>query len=94
MIKIDVWSEKETTTNILLSYLVNNVSWSPKYDIRAFPKEKLMTISYYGLVKQTTGEDWKNCKIILSTAEPFVGPSVPELVTQNIRSKPSCTSIM
>ena len=79
---------------MLLSYLVNNVSWSPKYNIRAFPTEKIMTVAYYGLINQTTGEDWTNVKLTLSTAEPFVGPSVPELATQNIRSKPSVTSLL
>ena len=33
----------------------------------------LFQVQYYGLIKQQTGEDWKDAQISLSTAQPSVG---------------------
>ena len=42
---------------------------------------------YYGLIKQSTGEDWTNAKLSLSTANPGIGGSVPELGVQLLKFK-------
>ena len=42
---------------------------------------------YYGLIKQSTGEDWTNAKLSLSTANPSIGGSVPELGMQLLKFK-------
>ena len=42
---------------------------------------------YYGLIKQSTGEDWTNAKLSLSTANPSIGGSVPELGEQLLKFK-------
>ena len=42
---------------------------------------------YYGLIKQSTGEDWLDAKLSLSTANPSVGGSVPELGVQLLKFK-------
>ena len=42
---------------------------------------------YYGLIKQSTGEDWTNAKLSLSTANPSIGGSVPELGVQLLKFK-------
>ena len=54
---------------------------------------------YYGLIKQSTGEDWLDAKLSLSTANPSIGGSVPELGVQLLKfkrpvvvSKSKCTS--
>lgn len=47
----------------------------------------LPKINYYGMITQTTGEDWVDTKISLSTAVPSVGGNVPELDTVNVRVK-------
>lgn len=41
-------------------------------------------ITYYGLIKQSTGEDWNNAKLFLSTASPSIGGEVPELGTAEL----------
>jgi hypothetical protein len=40
------------------------------------------------MIRQTTGEDWTDSKISLSTAVPSAGGNVPELNTENARIKP------
>ena len=42
-------------------------------------------VQYYGLIKQSTGEDWENAKISLSTAQPAIGGGAPTLPTKIIR---------
>ena len=42
---------------------------------------------YYGLIKQSTGEEWTNAKLSLSTANPSIGGSVPELGEQLLKFK-------
>lgn len=37
------------------------------------------------MIVQSTGEDWIDTKISLSTAEPSVGGNVPELETVNVK---------
>ena len=51
------------------------------------PYPHTIQVHYYGLIKQSTGEDWENAKISLSTAQPSVGGSAPKLGIQNIQFK-------
>ena len=44
-------------------------------------------VLYYGLIKQSTGEDWTNAKLLLSTANPSIGGSVPELGVKLLKFK-------
>ena len=37
------------------------------------------------MISQSTGEDWVDTKLSLSTAVPSVGGNVPELETVNMR---------
>ena len=51
------------------------------------PPPSLPQVQYYGLIKQSTGEDWINAKISLSTAQPSLGGAPPTLGTHTIRFK-------
>ena len=42
---------------------------------------------YYGLIKQSTGEDWTNAKLSFSTVNPSIGDSVPDLGVQLLKFK-------
>jgi hypothetical protein len=39
------------------------------------------------LIQQSTGEDWNDTKLSLSTAVPSIGGNVPTLETQNVKFK-------
>ncbi len=43
---------------LLISYVVSNAGWTPKYDLRVSSSERTMQVTYFGVVKQSTGEDW------------------------------------
>ena len=67
---------------INFSYMSSNCSWSPIYDVRVFFDKDELELSYYGEVTQLTGEDWSDVELYLSTANPSIGASLPELTPQ------------
>lgn len=57
------------TLHLDLSYLVDQASWSPQYDLCLTSTETLH-LTYFAQVTQTSGEDWSDVQVILSTATP------------------------
>ncbi len=66
---------------IELSYLVTNVGWQPFYDIRVKDTKQPLQIMCKAKVTQSTGENWKNVMLKLTTANPAEGGIKPELQT-------------
>ncbi|MFY7733171.1 MAG: DUF4139 domain-containing protein [Bacteroidia bacterium] len=64
-----------------LTYLVGNVSWSPYYDIRVKDNKSDVQFFLKANIYQSTGEDWNNVKLKLTTANPAEGGVKPELQT-------------
>ena len=64
---------------IQLSYLVDGANWSPQYNLKATPDKKLVDIKYNAVVHQSSGEDWTNAKLALSTAVPALVATPPTL---------------
>ncbi|WBB82582.1 DUF4139 domain-containing protein [Micromonospora sp. WMMD882] len=60
-----------------LTYVVDGARWQPSYDLRLV--DEVVTLTWFGLVSQQTGEDWPECRLELSTARPAVTATVPEL---------------
>lgn len=65
--------------------MVNNASWSPKYELRAtstssaaLPASRVV-LHYRAAVQQSTGEDWRNARITVSTAAPGRWERVPHV---------------
>jgi uncharacterized protein (TIGR02231 family) len=65
--------------DLSLSYTVPGASWTPSYDARVNSNDKTVTLAYHGLVRQNTGEDWKDVALTLSTARPSMGGAAPEV---------------
>ncbi len=65
--------------DVELSYNVRNAGWTPSYDARADSETGKVELTYYGQVKQRTGEDWKRVQVTLSTSRPALGARAPEL---------------
>ncbi|MHA2245655.1 MAG: mucoidy inhibitor MuiA family protein [Candidatus Hodarchaeales archaeon] len=72
-------TEKEDKFRLELNYVINGAYWTPLYDFRANIGKGEVLIDYYGNVVQTTGEDWNNVQLILSTASPDVITTIPKL---------------
>lgn len=67
-----------------LNYTVHGASWTPSYDARVLTGEKAVQLGYFGNVRQSTGEDWNNVALTLSTAQPSLGGAAPELGVWNL----------
>jgi uncharacterized protein (TIGR02231 family) len=65
------------TVDVELTYLVGNATWEPAYAVRAAGDRTGVTVEYDALVSQRTGEDWKDVKLALSTAQPTRASSPP-----------------
>ncbi|MDD3178931.1 MAG: mucoidy inhibitor MuiA family protein [Opitutaceae bacterium] len=64
---------------IALAYTVPNASWTPAYDARVLSNDHAVALSCFGVVRQKTGEDWKDVALTLSTARPSLGGAPPSL---------------
>lgn len=78
-IKIRSLCQTAGTYTFQLSYYVYNVSWSAQYDIRVENTSKPATIVYKAAINQQSGEDWKNVALTLSTGNPSISGTKPEL---------------
>jgi uncharacterized protein (TIGR02231 family) len=62
-----------------LSYVVQRAYWTPLYDLRVHSTSKTIQLNYLAEIVQTTGEDWTNVSLMLSTAKPGLGTLPPKL---------------
>ncbi|MDZ7936439.1 MAG: DUF4139 domain-containing protein [Emticicia sp.] len=63
----------------LISYFIQNAGWTPTYDFRIDKLSEPITIAYKANVYQYSGEDWKDVKLSLSTANPRQNGVAPVL---------------
>lgn len=71
--------DKDISTKLTFSYYTESAAWTPLYDFRVNDITKPLTIVYNANVYQSSGEDWKNVKVKLSTTNPSLTGQVPEL---------------
>jgi hypothetical protein len=65
---------------VRLNYLVSTASWRPQYKFRAGKTAKdPVQVEYLAAVMQQTGEDWERVDLTLSTAQPMLNATPPEL---------------
>jgi len=63
------------------TYLAGNSTWAPLYDARLDAAAGGVEIVWQAQVAQSTGEDWKDVTVILSTTRPAAGIDLPTLAT-------------
>lgn len=79
---------------IRLNYLVEKASWYPQYKLRADKAGKeQVTLEYLAGVVQNTGEDWSNVKLVLSTAQPMLNATPPDLQTLHVSAAPRVAAL-
>lgn len=62
---------------IRVTYVVSGASWEPVYSVRGAGDRTSVEIEYDALVTQRTGEDWRDVRLSLSTAQPTRASSPP-----------------
>ena len=81
---VTVIAQNATPIRLELDYIAYNAGWNSKYDFRVANLKTPISLAYKANVYQTTGIDWKNVILTLSTANPAVGGTKPELNTQQL----------
>lgn len=62
-----------------LSYQLPNATWSPAYDARLTTEKGMIELTQSAHVRQSSGENWENVRLTVSTARPSAGAVMPEL---------------
>ena len=78
-IVIGIMTNSSLNASFDITYFVNNCGWTPIYDIKSESAEKPIELIYKANVYQTTGYDWKNIKLSLSTGNPNLNNNKPNL---------------
>jgi hypothetical protein len=78
-VKVRVQLTATGRLNVSIRYEIPNAGWSPAYDARLRSSERAVDLTYFGFVRNGTGEDWNDIALTLSTARPSLGGGAPEL---------------
>jgi uncharacterized protein (TIGR02231 family) len=74
---------KKGTLRVELTYITPNAQWMPIYDARHYAASsgtaERITLTGIALVRQSTGEDWKDIELVATTARPPLSEPPPEL---------------
>ncbi len=82
-VQVAVECNGESRPRVTLSYVVPGATWHPEYDLRFVPSGKAKVgrgkaeLTVAAVVQQSTGEDWEDVKLVLSTAKPKLGAEAP-----------------
>ncbi len=77
-------SETGGALTIHPTYLVNQAGWAPMYDIKVQNTTQPVNIFYKAKLYQSTGNDWKDVKITISTANPSMNNNRPIMTPKYI----------
>jgi hypothetical protein len=69
-VRVDVDVDKGGPVVLALEYTVGQAGWSPSYSARLDPASGVLELGMFGVVTNSTAEDWTDAEISLSTADP------------------------
>ena len=78
-ILVTVNSETAQAVKLILSYYTSNAGWTPTYELRAINVNSPIELNFRANVYQTTGNDWNQVKLTLSTGNPAISGAKPQL---------------
>ncbi len=78
-IMLTLIASKTGSASLKVSYLAQSAGWYPVYDLRAEDINSPIEFSYRAKVYQSTGRDWEDVNLTMSTGNPTVGGQIPAL---------------
>jgi uncharacterized protein (TIGR02231 family) len=82
-VRIDLATEAATKATLRVTYSVRNARWTPLYDARldtgAKDRKPMLELVRRAEIAQSTGEDWTNVALAVSTVRVARGGSAPDL---------------
>lgn len=79
--EVTVSAQQPGKVRLALRYLVSGASWTPLYDARLHPAAGRITLDWLGQIRQTTGEDWDDVAVTLTTSQTSAGIDLPRLAS-------------
>jgi uncharacterized protein (TIGR02231 family) len=87
-VAVELTAERAGVFELTVSYVASAASWGPVWDARLDPDAEAMELALRAEITQQTGEDWKDVKLAVSTAEPGRGLYVPGLESHWLTAAP------
>ena len=87
-IAVELTTERSGSFEVAVSYVVGAASWRPVWDARLDADAGAMELALRAEITQQSGEDWKDVKLAVSTAEPGRGLYVPTLDSRWLTGAP------
>ncbi len=81
ILKLNLVASYATSATITVSYYTSSARWTPFYDMIVTDVAKPVKLKGRSKVSQTTGIDWNNVNIVLSTATPSKTKDAPVFST-------------
>ena len=78
-VKVPLETRMATRLALRVTYQIPNAGWAPNYDARLETESGKVALTQFGEVRQQTGEDWSDVKLVLSTAQPARNAALPQL---------------
>lgn len=72
-------ADETASAQTTLKYIVSDCGWVANYDLTAIDINQPVKLKYKAQVYNNTGNEWKNVQLTLSTADPTLSASAPEL---------------
>ncbi len=72
-------ADDKTGIKVGFTYITTQAGWSSQYEARADFKTSKIDFNYFASIWQSTGEDWMDANLEISTARPFVYGNIPDL---------------
>ena len=79
-------SDAAVSSNCTLTYLVSDCGWAATYDLSATDLNQKINLKYKARVYNNTGNSWDNVDLVLSTADPKLSASQPNLLPWYLES--------
>lgn len=81
---VKLYSEEAITLPVNLSYVTNQASWKPVYDVRVADINSPLQLTYKADIYQNSGLDWQNVDFSLSTSNPSESIIAPKLLPWHV----------
>jgi hypothetical protein len=78
---VAIEAESNINTTMQFNYYLASAAWNPQYDFRVDKVTQPLSIVYNAIIFQSTGEDWDNVNLKLSTTNPSLTSEKPDLET-------------
>lgn len=76
---VTVSAKAATSATVSLSYNTSKAGWFASYDVVVNSVSEPLNLNLRANVMQTSGEDWKDVKLTLSTGSPSINNNKPDL---------------